>query len=127
MGWQDIRAAARDVVHTTFGVAALYYAPGSAVAVPVTVRHHTTMLMGGDLDREGYGEVVEDVNRIVLDTTEVTPAYKGRVVIPNDDVLYLEVAERQDAGRYQVWNVLRQRYVAPPPPPPAPAPAPAPP
>lgn len=122
MGWQDIRAAAREVVHTTFAVVATYYAPGSVVAVPVMVRHHTAMWTGGDLDREGYAEQIEDVNRLVLDTEEVTPQYKGKVVLANGDVLYLEAAERQDAGRYQVWNVLRQRYVAPPPPAPAPAP-----
>jgi hypothetical protein len=122
MGWQDTRAAARGVVHATFGIPATYYAPGSAVGVPVRVRHHTAMWTGGDLDREGYAEQVEDVNRIVLDSTEVSADYKGKVVLGNGDVLYLEVAERQDAGRYQVWNVLRQRYVAPPPPAPAPAP-----
>lgn len=122
MGWKDIRAAARDVVHTTFGDPATYFAPGSAVGVPVTVRFHTLTVMGGDLDREGYAEQIEDVSRMVLDTDEVTPQYKGKVLLTNGDVLYLEVAERQDAGRYQVWNVLRQRYVAPPPPAPAPAP-----
>lgn len=109
MNWQEIRANARDAVHATFGVAATYFAPNSSDGVPVTVRHHTRTVVGGDLDREGYGEQVEDVNRIVLDTSEVTPAYKGRVEFENGDVLYLEVAERQDAGRYQVWNVLRQR------------------
>lgn len=120
MGWQEIRAAARDVVHATFGFPAMYFAPGSGVGQLVTVRHHTGTWTGGDLDREGYAEQIEDVNRIVIDTEEVTPQHKGRLVLANDDVLYLEVAERQDAGRYQVWNVLRQRYVAPPPAPPSP-------
>lgn len=123
MGWQGIKAAARDIVHVTFGVPAIYYAPGSAVPVPVTVRRHTSTWTGGDLDREGFGEQIEDVNRMVFDTWEITPEYKGKVVLSNGDVLYLEVAERQDAGRYQVWNMLRQRYVAPPPPP-SPAPGP---
>jgi hypothetical protein len=110
MGWQETRAAARDVVHSTFGVEATYFAPGSATPVPVHVRHHTGTVQQGDLDREGYGEVIEDVNRIVLDTTEVTPAYKGKVVFVNGDVQYLEVMERQDGtSRYQVWNVLRSR------------------
>jgi len=109
VGWQEIRAAARDTVHSTFAGAATYYAPGSVVAVPVTVRHHTATVVGGDLDREGYAEQIEDVNRVIMDTTEVTPVYKGKLVMSNGDVLYLEVAERQDAGRYQVWNVLRQR------------------
>lgn len=109
MNWQEIRASARDVVHSTFGVGATYFPPGSEDGTPVTVRHHTRTVVGGDLDREGYAEQIEDVNRIVLDTEEVTPAYKGRIEFENGDVLYLEVAERQDAGRYQVWNVIRQR------------------
>lgn len=100
---------ARDVVHDTFNVEANYFPPGSSVATAVKVRLHTRSVVGGDLDREGYGEQFEDVNRIVLDTEQITPAYKGRVEFANGDVLYLEVAERQDAGRYQVWNVLRQR------------------
>lgn len=121
MGWQDIRAEARSVVHTTFRVPATYFPPGSGDGVAVMVRHHTVTAVGGDLDREGYAEQIEDVNRIVFDTEQVTPEYKGKVVLGNGDVLYLEVAERQDGSRYQVWNVLRQRYV---PPPPAPAPPP---
>ena len=107
--WAEIRAAARAVVHTTFAASATYYAPGSDVGVPVTVRHHTAMWTGGDLDGDGYGRQVEDINRLVLDTEQITPAYKGKVVLDNGDELFLEVAERQDAGRYQAWNVLRQR------------------
>jgi hypothetical protein len=122
MGWQDIRDQARGVVHTAFCVPATYFPPGSDDGVAVTVRHHTVTAIGGDLDREGYAERIEDVNRIVLDTEQVTPEYKAKVVLSNGDALYLEAAERQDAGRYQVWNVLRQRYVAPPPPAPAPPP-----
>jgi hypothetical protein len=107
--WREIKASSRDVVHSTFGVTGVYYPPGSDDGTDVIVRHHTGTVIGGDLDREGYGEQIEDINRIILDTEEVTPAYKGRVEFPNGDVLYLEVAERQDAGRYQVWNVMRQR------------------
>lgn len=109
MGWQEIRAAARDRVHEAFGGGATYFAPGSSEGVAVTIRHHTATVVDGDLDREGYAERIEDINRVVLDTDEVTPAYKGKLVLANGDVLYLEVSERQDAGRYQVWNVLRQR------------------
>lgn len=109
MGWQETRAAAREVAHATFGVDATYYAPGSSTGVLVKVRHHTRTWIGGDLDREGYADQYEDVNRIVIDTVQVTPAYKGKVVLAGGDVLYLEVAERQDGGRFQVWNVVRQR------------------
>lgn len=120
MGWQDIKAQARSVVHATFCVPATYYPPGSDDGVAVTVRRHTVTAVGGDLDREGYAEQIEDVNRIVFDTQQATPEYKGKLVLTNGDLLYLEVAERQDGSRYQVWNVTRQRYIPPPPPAPAP-------
>ena len=116
MGWQDIRAAARDVVHSTFGVAATYYAPGSAVPIPVTVRFHTGTAVGGDLDNRGYAEQIEDVNRVIFDTQDealveagIMPAYKGKVVFVGGVTVYLEASERQDGARYHVWNVVRDR------------------
>lgn len=109
MGWRETRATARDAVHAAFGVPATYYAPGSETAVPVNVRHHSQIVPSGDLEREGYADQIIDVNRVVFDTTEVSPVRKGRVVMPDDDVLYLEVFERLDSGRYAVWNVVRER------------------
>lgn len=109
MGWRETRAAARDKVHETFLVPALYYAPGSADPIEVNVRHHTRDVLAGDLEREGYGERIVDVNRIVLDTSEVTPARGGKVVMPDEETHYLETFERQDGDRYAVWNVVRSR------------------
>lgn len=108
MGWQEIKALAKDVVHATFKVPATYYAPGSSTPIDVTVRHHMRTMVFGDLDREGFGQQIEDINRLILDTDEITPAANGKVVLGNGDELYLEVMERQDASRYQVWNVIRK-------------------
>lgn len=108
MGWRDIKASARNVVHSTFADAALYFAPGSLSGTDVTVRHHTRTEVFGDLDREGYAQQIEDINRIVIDTEEVTAVPKGRVVLPSGDELFLEVMERMDDSRYQVWNVIRK-------------------
>lgn len=110
MSWQEVRTAARDLVHEVFAANANYFAPGSAVPVPCNVRRHTRTVLQGDLDREGYAQQFEDVDRIVIDTQEVaSPARRGRVVMANGDEFWLEVLERVDDGRYQVWNVVGQR------------------
>lgn len=75
MAWDDIVQSARAVVHDTFRRDALYY-PSSDVSgsgVPVSVRLHSSQIVTtGDLDREGYSQVYEDVERLVFTQADVT-------------------------------------------------------
>jgi hypothetical protein len=75
MAWDDIVQQARAVVHVTFQREALYY-PSSNVSgsgVPVMVRLHSSQVVTtGDLDREGYSQVYEDVERLVFTQADVT-------------------------------------------------------
>lgn len=99
MGWSETRTAARLAVHRQFAVPATYTAPTvGAVPVPCSVRLHTRIARFGDLDREGYAEVVEDVSKIIFLQAEVTPVRKALVevagkqftidlVVPPDDDL----------------------------------------
>jgi len=82
MGWAETRAAARLAVHEQFGLPATYTAPDvGAVALPITVRWHTKSVRHGDLDREGYAQQNEDVNRMLFNRLEVTPVRNGIVVL----------------------------------------------
>ena len=82
MGWADTRAAARLAVHQEFGLPATYTAPDvGAVPLPITVRWHTKSVRHGDLDREGYAQQNEDVNRMLFDRTEIVPIRNGVVVL----------------------------------------------
>jgi hypothetical protein len=79
MTWDDIRREARLSVHETFSFDAAYTAPGGADPIVVKGRLHTRMVQHGDLDREGYAQVIEDVNQVVLATAEVTPVKGAKI------------------------------------------------
>ena len=42
---------------------------------------HSKIARYGDLDREGFAEVVEDINRVIFLQSEVTPARLGVVTL----------------------------------------------
>lgn len=78
MSWTTIRAAARRVVHSTFAREATYTSPeAGSTPVAARIRLHTRFLRYGDLDREGYAQVIDDVNQVMVDVGEVVPARLG--------------------------------------------------
>jgi len=87
MGWADIRSTARSVVHETFGLAATYLPPGvdPVLVEGLAVRWHTRTVRHGDLDREGYAQVQEDVNRLMIDTAQVADPQRGGIITLTDD------------------------------------------
>ena len=101
MGWAEIRQRARRVVHSTFSLPAVYTAPGiGAVPVPCMARMHNEAKLFGDLDREGYAQVIEDVNQVVFDALEVEPAKNGVVTF------YSDAARTIVVGVFEINNIL---------------------
>lgn len=95
--WQAIRAKARRVVHDTFSLDATYVGPNDGdTPVPARIRLHTQFLRFGDLDREGYTRVIDDVNEVKIDTGEITPAMHGLI-------------EFSATKKYHVVNVLPEK------------------
>lgn len=106
MGWYETRQEARLAVHREFGVPASYQSPVSgSLPVPCTVRFHTRTVNFGDLDREGYARVAEDINRVIFLRSEVEPVRRGVVTIFAREFT-LELAEPSDDGLTAVWNVI---------------------
>lgn len=113
MAWIDIVQQARAVVHETFKRDALYY-PSSDVSgsgVPVSVRLHDSQVMTGDLDREGYSQVYEDVERLVFLTSEVTANNVQRMgyvrIIDNNQLYRLDLREPSRDGFTVTFQVVR--------------------
>ena len=77
--WDELRRLTRTAVHSTFAFPATYTAPGGAPPVQIMARLHTRAIRFGDLDREGYAQVFEDANRVVIDLAEVTPVRLGQI------------------------------------------------
>lgn len=80
MSWATIRAAAKRTVHDTFARDATYTGPeDGAMPVAARIRLHTKFLRFGDLDREGYAQVIDDVNQVMVNTGELTPKTHGLI------------------------------------------------
>jgi len=103
MDWGELRAAVRSTVHAVFARVATYQSPAYPAGYPptfamqqgtqalnpvdITVRLHTNIEVFGDLDREGYAQQSEDVNRMVFLSEEVVPA-RGGIVTMDDGSVY---------------------------------------
>lgn len=111
MPWDDIRSRARLSVHSHFGRDAVYVAPGSTRRIKVKVRVHTRIARFGDNDREGYADVVEDINRIVFLQSEVTPTRGGEVTV-SGSVYKIEMITPADDTTVVACDVIRKGPVA---------------
>lgn len=106
MNWFATKAKMHQDVHGTFSVPATYRAAGSLVDVPINARLHTRREVIGDLDREGFTQVVQDVNRVVLDVTEVPNAGRlDRITFFDGRAFLLEVELATGNTAYQTWEV----------------------
>jgi len=79
--WSATRAQARAIVHETFSLPATYTGTGEgALTIPILARLHTRIRVFGDLDREGFAQVMDDVTRVIVDGSAVVPARGGTLV-----------------------------------------------
>lgn len=66
--WAEIKATARQTVHETFGVQAFYQDAVVTVPVEMRARLHDRQgkPYGGLVDGDGYADIVESIDQIVL-------------------------------------------------------------
>lgn len=106
MNWADTKRQARLRVHAQFAVSAEYTPPlAGATPIPCQVRLHNKIARFGDLDREGYAEVVEDINRVIFLQSEVTPARLGLVTLYSGQQFTIDVIEPPTDDTVVVCNV----------------------
>lgn len=106
MGWQEIKQKARDDVHRTFVLPALF-TRGMDAAVPCNARMHYKVRRFGDMDREGFATVVEDIDYVILDTRELA------MIVENDTIEFpgigrlfkLTIREPWEDQTFQKWQV----------------------
>lgn len=108
-------AKAAKVVHDTFKVQALYYAPGSLVSVTLGVRWHDKATLVGNIVETGYADVIEGIDRVIFDRDElalksVVLERSGRVVLGpvyNNAVLCLDAEEKANGPVNVTWKVVQ--------------------
>lgn len=109
MGWEEIRNRSRDLVHATFALSAVYTDPVTLAQTDCKVRLHNKLERFGDLDREGYAKVLEEINQAVFDSTEIVPKKKGLVAFVGSGEVYCIVNLLPLSGsRYIQAEVTRE-------------------
>lgn len=104
--WFAIKAKMQQDVHSTFSASAVYRAAGTMFDQPVTVRLHTRQEIIGDLDREGFAQILQDLNRVVIDTEEVAaPARLSRITFGDGRQFLLDTPLPNGNVRFQTWMV----------------------
>jgi hypothetical protein len=104
MGWPQIKQKARDDVHRTFVWPALFLT--TPTPVEIGVRVHYRVKQFGDLDREGFATVVEDVNFIILDSRECSAVEGDLISVPLlNRTFKLAVQHPSEDLIYNKWEV----------------------
>jgi len=64
------KSLVRRTVHKTFGVPAIYKDSSLSEPVEISARWHNKIERMGDLDNQGYAEIVQGIDRVLFDAIE---------------------------------------------------------
>jgi hypothetical protein len=71
MEWTELRKLSRASVHSTFARPVTYVPALGGAGTVVSVRLHTRYARIGDLDREGYSQTIEEIERVIFLASDV--------------------------------------------------------
>lgn len=102
---------ARQTVHSTLGVSALYEDSVVVTPVEITVRYHPKTVMTGDFENNGWSETSasDDIIKFnITDARNVGVKRGGKITLVTDNIeLKLETLNDKTDGYYEVWKVRR--------------------
>lgn len=105
-----LKAKTRRVVHNTLAVEAFYQDDSMSAPQPIRARWHNKVDRFGDLMDQGYAEVVQGVDRVVLFPTDYPTlnfVRGGVVTFPSYRRAFrLEILEPSDGPYRAVWQVV---------------------
>ena len=116
MSFLDIKAQTRRTVHATFAVSCTLMTGDGPWAV--TARLHGKMMVGGDIESQGYSVTIEGVFRVVFNREElailgVKPARGDRVTFadyigPGQDItVELDARDEYEGPIDEKWSVAQ--------------------
>lgn len=108
----SVKAQARRVLHDTLAVQAFYQDHSMSAPEEIRARWlNKSNVLTGDIDNQGYAEVLEAVDRIVLfpdDTPSIQFKTGGTVQFPGYGLSFvLDTREPKNGPLSQVWKASR--------------------
>ena len=64
------KSLVRRTVHKTFGVPAFYKDSSLSTPAAISARWHNKIERMGDLENQGYAEIIQGIDRVLFDATE---------------------------------------------------------
>lgn len=64
------KSLVRRIVHKTFGVPAFYKDSSLSKPVEMSARWHSKIERVGDLDNQGFAEIIQGIDRVIFDVAE---------------------------------------------------------
>lgn len=110
----DAKKLVRRTVHKTFAVPALYQADSVSTPVACKARWHSKIEKTGDLDNEGWAQVIEGIDRVIFDVDEATTlgvSRGGKIIFPDlgNIAFELDTQEDPDGPIEEIWLVTLVR------------------
>lgn len=109
--WTEIKQRCRGIVHSTFGIPASFHAR-SGTTIAGSARLHYKMKTFGDLDREGFAQIVEDIDYVVIDSRRfVCARERDKIHFPglNRTFALQTKIDNSDDGIFVRWQVQEDR------------------
>lgn len=109
----NARKTVRRVVHNTFAASALYAANSvSTPTIPCKARWHSKIDRVGNLDNEGWAQVIEGIDRIIFNVDQarsINVARNGKIAFPDlpGFEFILDTKEDADGPEEETWLVSR--------------------
>ena len=93
--WRAVKQEARNIVHDTMAVPALYLTEPNGSALPVTVRVHTRFAAVGAL-QSGWAERHEEVPKAVFLQAQVEPVRNAFFVLEDGSTYVIDTVQPPD-------------------------------
>ncbi len=111
------KSLVRRTVHDTFGVRAFYKDTSMNVAAALRARWHNKIDRFGDLESQGYAEIVQGIDRVIFEAAEarrLNVRRGGEVTFPSAPgtvaalAFILQVREPSNGAFEECWTVSRK-------------------
>ena len=101
MSLDSIRDRSRAAIHGQFSLPAVARSPDGSLEIPVTARMHRDLKkFFGDLEREGFAQVIEQYNQLIFDQDEWYPVRGYTVDFGRKRVFKIEDVLSDRGDRY---------------------------
>ncbi len=106
MNWARTKQKARDVVHKTLSVPG-FYSDANVTNQEITVRlQRKSAYIGDDYDEFSPG-LFSTINRVIVDSREVTPNRGGTILIPDFEDITITIENFLEQGEYKLLCEVR--------------------